>query len=78
MGIHATNKFGILTLGHGFLSADVISHKERGGLSFSFLLAWMIEAEQVACCWCSFFLGRTTTVASNLYCINECLPLLYL
>ena len=33
VGFHSTNRFEVLGLGHGFLTADVISYKQRGMLS---------------------------------------------
>lgn len=39
VGIHSANRFGVRTLGRGFLSVGVISYKERGRLALSLLLS---------------------------------------
>lgn len=80
MGIHSANRFEALALGCGFLPADVISHKKRRrqSLFLALTLVWMIGAEQVTCCWCSFPSGRITVAMSKLSFISECAPLLLL
>lgn len=70
--IHLANDLGQQALERG-LVCYVTTDKLRGGISRSLalVLAWVV-AEQAVWWWCSFPLGRTTVVASNLSWISEC------
>lgn len=80
VGIHSVSRFGVPALGCGFLFVDMISLRKEGGSHSLFCSGAGLDggAEQAACSWCSFSLSRTTVAASNLCCIRECSPLLYI
>lgn len=55
-----------MTFGRGFLSADLISSKERGRRSLFSSRSGLDGRSPAACCWCSFSLGRTGVALSDL------------
>lgn len=79
ISISLANNLGKQTPGCGVVCYRT-TDKLRGRVSHSLALAThlMVGAEQVACCWYSFPLGRKTR--ANLTCpfISEYSPLLYI